>query len=270
MNHSLYKTIESFCRTLQPYEVLSALLDITISQFARPGTFKEEYEKAVSLLKNKDLINKFVCDLIKEYGSGTTTEGWCDPWGDTYQDISSKSHCKQLGQFFTPKHICTLTAQLNNPEGTVQNKTILDPACGSGRMLLAAKSLNPNNYFFGEDLDEICCKMTVCNFLFHGCIGEVINHNSLGKRNEFYAGWRIMDYGLEIPILEKITLPEESFICSGNQWFKKFSIVEALEQLLQTTANLEQSDPSDSSEKSEEILTVPEIKNLSGEQLSLF
>lgn len=264
MNHSLYKTIELFCKTLQPYEVLSSLLDITISQFAIPGTFEDEHKKSVSLLKDKEFINKFVFDLIKEYERGITTEGWCDPWGDIYQELSSNYKRSGLGQYFTPKHLCSLTAELNCSKDTLQNKTISDPACGSGRMLIAAKSLNPNNYFFGEDLDPICCKMTVCNFLFHGCIGEVINHNTLSGPKDLIQGWRIFNAGYPVPVVEKILCPEQSFICSGNTRFIKLnryeSIVEAIEQLI----------TSDQSDTSHNSLPEPEIKNLTGEQLSLF
>lgn len=32
--------------------------------------------------------------------------------------------------------------------------------------------------------------MTVCNFIIHGCVGEVICHDSLDP-NSFYAGWKI-------------------------------------------------------------------------------
>ena len=32
--------------------------------------------------------------------------------------------------------------------------------------------------------------MTVCNFIIHGCVGEVICHNSLDP-GSFYSGWKI-------------------------------------------------------------------------------
>ena len=54
-----------------------------------------------------------------------------------------------------------------------------DPTCGSGRLLLAYHVRNLGNYLVAEDISRTCCLMTVCNMLIHGCVGEVIQHDSL-------------------------------------------------------------------------------------------
>ena len=41
-----------------------------------------------------------------------------------------------------------------------------------------------------EDIDRTCCLMTVCNFLIHGCVGEVIWHDSLNP-DTYYDGWKV-------------------------------------------------------------------------------
>jgi type I restriction enzyme M protein len=68
--------------------------------------------------------------------------------------------------------------------------TINDPACGSGRMLIAFHAKNPGNYVFGEDLDPMCCKMACINLMIHGCEGEIVNHNSL-QPDDYIQGWSI-------------------------------------------------------------------------------
>lgn len=67
---------------------------------------------------------------------------------------------------------------------------ISDPTCGSGRNLLSHHAENPGNFYFGEDIDRTCCLMTVCNFIIHGCVGEVVWHNSLDPES-YYCGWSV-------------------------------------------------------------------------------
>ena len=62
-------------------------------------------------------------------------------------------------------------------------QTVIDPTCGSGRMLLAAAKRNRHALFYGADLDVTCCKMTLINMLFNSLTGEITHMNSLS--NEF-------------------------------------------------------------------------------------
>ena len=41
-----------------------------------------------------------------------------------------------------------------------------------------------------EDISRTCCMMTVCNMLVHGCVGEVICHDSLQPK-AFTDGWKV-------------------------------------------------------------------------------
>jgi N-6 DNA methylase len=82
------------------------------------------------------------------------------------------------GQFFTPDHLCRVMAQMNmSAEDT--GKRILDPACGSGRTLLACADINPNNEFYGQDVDLRCVQMTAINLALRNLYGWVIWGNSL-------------------------------------------------------------------------------------------
>lgn len=80
-----------------------------------------------------------------------------------------------------------------------------DPACGSGRFLIAAHAKFPGNYCCGEDIDRTCALMTVCNFILHGVNGEVIWHDSLRPTKDyFYGAWRVR------PRPELMGIPEVS------------------------------------------------------------
>ena len=81
-----------------------------------------------------------------------------------------------------------------------------DPTCGSGRLLLAYHAHNPGNYLVGEDISRTCCMMTVCNMLMHGCVGEVIHHDSLVP-DSFLDGWYVNPFLTRtgIPCIRKMS-----------------------------------------------------------------
>jgi type I restriction enzyme M protein len=139
---------------------------------------------------------------------------WFDALGTYYEaEIVSKLGRKGSGQFFTPHNVCTLMAEMNlGIKGKGPGLSINDPTCGSGRCLLAAHVLAPGNYMFAEDLDLTCVKMTICNFLIHGVVGEVVWHNSLVP-TDFFGAWRTNEFlnTLGIPHVQKIN-KEQCFI----------------------------------------------------------
>jgi type I restriction-modification system DNA methylase subunit len=93
-----------------------------------------------------------------------------DVLGEFYeQNISHKGS----GQFFTPWHICkfmaTCTAESLEEKPSDRPLRILDPSCGSGRMLLASHRVNgPMHEYYGVDIDETCVKMTALNLFLNG------------------------------------------------------------------------------------------------------
>ncbi len=108
----------------------------------------------------------------------------------------------QNGQYFTPEDICEFMALLQfAKKETVQGQRVLDPACGSGRMLLAFARHKPDNYFYGADNTITCARMAALNFFLNGLRGEVAWMDSL--KMEFYGGWRINMSGIGILPIEK-------------------------------------------------------------------
>lgn len=96
--------------------------------------------------------------------------------------------------------------------------SVNDSTCGRERMLLSFHSHHPDNYLVGEDLDRICCLMSVCNMLIYGCVGEIVWHNSL-KARAFLSGWKINEYlTLSGKLSIRSIVKEESIV--WNMWEK--------------------------------------------------
>jgi type I restriction enzyme M protein len=161
------------------HQVFSDYVDYSLLCFKaavdEPGRLKKENERQA---------------LVKRYGSDYDTlvlmfhehvkilaaklhEGaaWYDLLGTAYECIVGKYKSSAMGQFFTPESLCDLIARMTiASEG--QDKTISDPACGSGRLLLAAHGVNHKNQYYGDDKDPLCTKMTAVNMALHGMRGQ--------------------------------------------------------------------------------------------------
>ncbi|WP_295792091.1 N-6 DNA methylase [Mucilaginibacter sp.] len=141
---------------------------------------------------------------------GDLSEGFSDPLGELYMQAISNGH---NGQYFTPEPICGMISAMTIGEGIENRETICDPACGSGRMLLAAAKQNRHSKFYGADLDNTCCKMALVNMLLNSLKGEVAHMNTLS--NEFYTGYSvnttIVD-GYQMPYYIEFTEPLLSYI----------------------------------------------------------
>jgi hypothetical protein len=100
-----------------------------------------------------------------------------DVLGQVYMQWNQNN--KYHGQFFTPTHIASMMAKMINPKGR-----ILDPACGSGIMLIEALKTMDNEkldkaVFFGQDIDLTCVKMCALNLMFFNVHGFVVWGDSL-------------------------------------------------------------------------------------------
>lgn len=135
---------------------------------------------------------------------------WYDPFGDLYMSLASRGTQQSQGQFFTPVHICNLMVMCTDMgEGRQTGQRIGDPTCGSGRLLLAYHVRHLGNYLVAEDINRTCCLMTVCNMLIHGCVGEVICHDSLNPK-DFVDGWKVnpMLTLTGIPTIKRMNMEE--------------------------------------------------------------
>lgn len=178
-------------------------------------------------------------------------EGLRDVFGDFFMEHISFGH---NGQFFTPESICDHMARMNEP--IADGARVLDCACGSGRILMAAAKVNRNALFYGADVDRNCAMMCAINFCLNGMFGEVAWMNSLS--NHYYGGWQIRPYpGYGNPYLVQIT-ESESVIC--------LKLPEAKETLLPGS----EAGPMQPVDVQPADLFDDLLKSTSGRQLTLF
>ncbi len=195
------KEFEKLCYGKSEDEVFNHFLDIIICCLS--GQQYEDEYLAIIGIYSKDKITGF-CDLFAELIliMDNDGNGLLDYLGEFFTKHITKG---RNGQFFTPIHVCDLMAAITIEQG-MTSKTIQDPACGSGRMLLSAAKIERNNYFFGADIDNRCCKMTAINMCLNGLEGEVAWMNSLSQ--EHWGGFSVKKkFGL-IPTIKKLNAGE--------------------------------------------------------------
>jgi type I restriction-modification system DNA methylase subunit len=158
-------------------QVFDDFLTMTVCALAG-GTMEEEYLATVAKYADGEKRKRPVDRLAKAFGRlvAIMEETRADILGDLFQGgITYGEH----GQFFTPAPLCDLMAQLTAGDEPGLGRTITDPCCGSGRMLLAMAKLKPHAFFVGQDKDLRCVKITAINLALHNLFGRVIWGNSL-------------------------------------------------------------------------------------------
>lgn len=156
----------------EPSTVFSDLLTIKICCFGF-GTNEVLYHETIKRYSREelDIMAKLMAELLLIYSKAKADDRWVDPLGDYYEFLSSSSKKSALGQFFTPPAVCDMMAIMVSDGDW--DKTINEPCSGSGRMVLAMNNQVKGSYYVCQDLDPICCKMTVVNCLMHEIKCEV-------------------------------------------------------------------------------------------------
>lgn len=175
--------------------------------------YEEEYLATIAKYKDSELRNEFpkaFAYLVMEMEDRVGSSFGNDVLGEFFEQHISNG---RNGQFFTPNPICEFMASITHTDRVSDAETkeplrILDPACGSGRMLLAAHRTNgPGHEYYGIDIDRICVKMTALNLFLNGIWNsEVMCANALVP-NDFVIAYRISFFPLGI---FKIEVKEQS------------------------------------------------------------
>ena len=216
----LLKDFERFAYGQSLHTAFTDLLDWTLLPFKMHST-NDEQQQAFDTYRTHPRVQQLV-HLVTLIGDAS--EGFCDPLGELYQQAISSGH---NGQYWTPEHLCGMIATMSGCEKLKDGQTVLDPACGSGRMLLAAAKYNRQAIFYGADLDITCCKMSLVNMMLNSLTGEIAHMNSLS--NQFFTGYRLhttIVNGYHTPYYVEFTEPELSRIwlrpLKGNDSKPKF------------------------------------------------
>lgn len=128
-------------------------------------------------------FNLLIVEMLKAYDRMIVDDScWYDGLGIFYEIIASRYKSSALGQFFTPAPVVDLMSQILSPS---EKDEVLDCCCGSGRMLLSAKVINPKITGYAADVDPVCAKMSAINMALHGIRGEVSCMDSLSMEWRF-------------------------------------------------------------------------------------
>jgi len=142
-----------------------------------------------------------------------------DILGNLYQKYIDKDERKRLGQFYTPDEVVQyiLDAVGYNSNAEIENKTLLDPACGSGGFLVPAANrliarLKNKNYdpitilnkvrdnIYGFDINPFAAHLTETNLLF-----QVVDLISAAKKLD--PEFRMEQFN--VFVTDSLRLPEE-------------------------------------------------------------
>jgi hypothetical protein len=156
------------------------------------GVYEERYLKTIAQyaddkMKGERNVDYFAQAFHHLIGEIEQSEG-ADCLGDIFEsEITYGEH----GQFFTPEPIARMMAEIIDAPSISEpgRQTICDPACGSGRMLIAAHRRNPEAFKVGIDLDRRCAIMCALNMLFRGIEGDAYWGNTLS--GEMYTSWMV-------------------------------------------------------------------------------
>lgn len=200
---ALEKAFNNWGRTRDIVTAFSDALEMLVCEFTphwtdpetgRPrGRYTDKYLAVASRYKPEHICEYYppiLKAITESYIEGVTAEGgWCDPLGDYFQEIASSRDKSWKGQFFTPSSLCDMMAKFTkSKDDTRPSLSILDPACGSGRLSLAFDRNCPpgsNHFYIGVDIDARCIRIAALNFFFHGLRGVLICGNSLSLESRF-------------------------------------------------------------------------------------
>lgn len=155
-------------------------LEVSVCALAHP-TMEESYLETIKPHLAGQVGKRGVDSLAQAFGLlvSLMEKTRADILGDLFQSAISYG---ERGQFLTPEPICKMMAQMQLPTeatGIEGRRSVLDPCCGSGRMLLASADLQPHWHFVGQDVDQRCVKMTAINLALRNAYGHVVWGNTL-------------------------------------------------------------------------------------------
>lgn len=184
---------------------------------SRGKAFEDFLQMATSSLARPRMEQEYL-DTVKPYTDGKPGQRGCDAIAELFGRIvasmeETRGETKDVlgdlfqggitygekGQFLTPEPIGRMMARMQvGPESNATHETsrqrVFDPACGSGRMLLAVAELQPHWEFFGQDIDLRCVRMTAINLALRNLYGYALWGDTL--RNEVKLVYRTGFNGL--------------------------------------------------------------------------
>ena len=127
--------------------------------------------------------------------------------------LESMTQSRLIPDFITPASLADMMAQMLSP---ADGEHVLDPTCGSGRLLIASSSLNKTITLSGLDQDEAILAIAFFNLYFNGCTEVEFIHQDFFK----YSHSDIFDVILSNPPYEDSVLSTREFVSHIVQTLK--------------------------------------------------
>lgn len=146
----------------------------------------------------QDRLSKLVAIFNDLDFRGSRAEG-DDLLGDAYEYLMrhfATESGKSKGQFYTPAEVSRILAKIVgiNSE-TRQDQTVLDPACGSGSLLLKAAAEAPRGLsIYGQEKDNATWALSKMNMYLHSNETAVIRKGDTITSPQFVAGTQLMTF----------------------------------------------------------------------------
>ncbi len=132
-------------------------LDLTSTKLGRTEAVKNQ------------LISKVLAHLDKI--DFRLEDAKSDVLGDAYEYLIGQFASgagKKAGEFYTPQQVSTVLAKIVTA-GKLKLKSVYDPTCGSGSLLLrVAKETSEVGNFFGQELNRTTYNLARMNMILHG------------------------------------------------------------------------------------------------------
>lgn len=150
---------------------LSGIIDVVdFNDSNKLGSDKEKRDKL------KKLIGIFENPAL-DFGKNRAEDD--DILGDAYEYLMrnfATQSGKSKGQFYTPSEVSRVMASIIGIEKVKrQDKTIYDPTCGSGSLLLKAADVSERGLtIYGQEMDNSTAALAQMNMILHGFADAII------------------------------------------------------------------------------------------------
>jgi len=154
MNHIEQSTMGTDSE--EDFNALFEDLDLTSTKIGR--TVAQRNEIIVKILNHLDQID-FKLEEVES-----------DVLGDAYEYLIGKFAAnagKSAGEFYTPQQVSKILAKIVTT-GKTKLKSVYDPTCGSGSLLLSvAKEVQDVSEFYGQELNRTTYNLARMNMILH-------------------------------------------------------------------------------------------------------
>ncbi len=180
------KILDSFKQNFQlilhdddPFQAFRKFLSICLWSITRDescGIYAEEYRQMILPYKEKGTVNHILCMIeeVNRYAKeNKQSEHGNDLLGEFFRQEMFSGRCEGL---IMPFPLALKTARMLRVKDQKEHRmTVIDPSCGSGRVLLAfAQEAREQHFYIGMAPFPVLTKMCAINLFLNGLQGEVI------------------------------------------------------------------------------------------------